>query len=103
MISFTFSAAILLALAASCCALSGYFLWQEIGEVNRKLSDAEQISYWGMHLLKMARIRKEYRRLYPSGKIDLMSRIFQYATFAFLALSLIPLVLLCYKMDPHLL
>jgi len=98
MISFTFPAAILLALAASCCALSGFFLWQEIGEVNRKLSDAEQISYWGMHLsywgmhpLKMARIRKEYRRLYPSGKIDLMRRIFQYATFAFLALSLIPL------------
>jgi hypothetical protein len=71
--------------------MSSFFLWREIGEINRKLPDAEQISYWGMHPAKMARIKREYRRLYPSGKIDRMRLILQYATFAFAVLLLIPL------------
>jgi len=83
-------AAILLSLVVSCCILSGIFLLQEIGEVNRKLPNGGQISYWGMHPLKMAKIKSEYGRLYPSGKIDLMRRIFQYAAFAFGVLLLIP-------------
>jgi hypothetical protein len=91
MISFSLSAAILLALATSCAVFSGFFLCQEIGQVNRKLADAEQISYWGMRPLKMARVKNEYRRLYPSGKVDLIRRILQYAAFVFAALSLIPL------------
>ena len=91
MITFSISVAILLALGTSCCIVSGFFLWQEIGEVNRKLPDTEQISYLGMHPLKMAKVRREYRRLYPSGKIDLVRRVFQYAGFAFLVLLLIPL------------
>jgi hypothetical protein len=81
----------LMCLAVSCGILSAFFLWQQIGEINRKLPDDEQISYWGMHPIKMARIKREYVRLYPSGKIDLMRRIFQYAAFALMALSLIPL------------
>jgi len=82
---------LLFCLAGSCSILSGFFLWQEIGEINRKLTDAEQISYWGMHAVKMARIKAEYKRLYPLGKIDVMRRIFQYLGLAFLALLLIPL------------
>jgi hypothetical protein len=81
----------LLCLAASCAILSAFFLWQQIGEINRKLPDNEQISYWGMHPIKMARIKREYKRLYPSGKIDLMRRILQYAAFGFMVLLLIPL------------
>ncbi len=84
-------AIVLLCLAGSCFMLSAFFLWQEIGEINRKLPDDKQISYWGIHPIKMARIRREYKRLYPSGKIDLLSRIFQYAAFAFMVLLLIPL------------
>ena len=91
MITFSIPAAILFSLACSCCILSGIFLLQEIGEVNRKLPDGGQISYWGMHSLKMARIKSEYRRLYPFGKVDLMRRIFQYAALAVMALLLIPL------------
>jgi len=91
MITFSIPAAILLALACSCCILSAFFLWQEIGEVNRKLPSAEQISYWGMHPVKMAKVKREYRRLYPSGKIDVMRRTFQYAAFAFAVLLLIPM------------
>ena len=71
--------------------MSSFLLWQEVGEINRKLPDAEQISYWGMHPAKMARIKTEYKRPYPFGKIDLMRLKFQYATFAFAVLLLIPL------------
>jgi len=66
-------------------------LWQEIGEINRKLPDAEQISHWGMHPVKMAKVKREYKRLYPSGRIDLMRHIFQYVGFASMALLLVPL------------
>jgi hypothetical protein len=84
-------AMVLFCLACSCAILSAFFLWQQIGEINRKLPDNERISYWGMHPLKMAKIKIQYKRLYPSGKIDLLRRILQYTAFAFLALLLIPL------------
>jgi hypothetical protein len=82
---------VLLSLACSSFILSAFFLWQEIGEINRKLPDREQISYWGMHPMKMAKVKSEYKGLYPSGKIDLMRRLFQYVGFAFMVLLLIPL------------
>ena len=85
------AAIVLFCSACTCAILSAFFLWQEIGEVNRKMSDSEQISYWGMHPAKMAKIKQEYRRLYPSGKIDLVRRTLQYAAFAFAVLLLIPL------------
>jgi hypothetical protein len=82
---------LLLSLACSSSILSAFFLWQEIGEINRKLTDTEQISYWVMHPAKMAKVKREYKRLYPSRKIDLIRRIFRYAGFTFMALMLIPL------------
>jgi len=84
-------AVILLSLGSSCAALSSFFLWQQIGEVNRKLPDNEQISYWGLHPMKMAKIKREYKRLYPGGKIDLMRQSFQYAALVFIMLMMIPL------------
>jgi hypothetical protein len=87
----SFPAVVLFCLACSCAILSAFFLWQQIGEINRKLPDTEQISYWGMHPVKMARIKREYKRLYPSGRVDFLRRILQYAAFAFLVLLLIPL------------
>ena len=82
---------VLFSFMCSCAVLSAFFLWQEIGEVNRKLPDSEQISYWGIYPDKMAAIKEEYRRLYPSGKIDLLRRIPQYAMFVFAGLLLVPL------------
>lgn len=87
----TAPAIVLFCLACSCALLSAFLLWQEIGEINRKLPDDQQISYWGIHPIKMAKIKREYKRLYPSGRIDLVSRIFQYAAFVFFVLLLIPL------------
>src|SRR5439155_10187192 len=84
-------AVILLSIACSCAILSAFFLWQQIGEINRKLPDSEQISYWGMHPAKMAKMKRECKRLCPSGKTELMRRNVQDAAFAFMILLLIPL------------
>jgi hypothetical protein len=84
MITFNVYSAIFLSLATSCLAMSAFFLSQEIGEVNRKLPSDTQISYWGIHPAKMERIKDEYKRLYPSGKIDRMRVLFQLAGFGFL-------------------
>jgi hypothetical protein len=73
---------VLAALAGSCLLLSGFLLTQEVGEVNRKLPEDQQISYWWMHVDKYARIKREYKRLYPNGRIHTFSIIFEFAGFA---------------------
>ena len=88
MITFNVSTAIFVSLGSLCAMVSGFFLLQEIAEVNRKLPSDAQISYWGMYPGKMDRIKTEYRRLYPSGKIDRLRFIFQLAAFGFM----IPLI-----------
>jgi hypothetical protein len=80
---------VLAALAVSCLVLSGFFLTQEIGEINRKLPEDQRISYWGIYAEKYARIKKEYRRLYPNGRIHIFAIIFQVAGFALLLLAAI--------------
>ncbi len=78
---------IFLSLATSCFVLSGFFIWQEIGEVNRKLPEDEQISYYWTSPTKMSRIKTEYKRLYPSGRVELLRVTFQIAGFVFLVLA----------------
>ena len=85
------SALLLILMGTSSILISSLVLSQEIGEVNRKLSNGDQISYWGMHAIKMAKIKREYKRLYPQGKLDVIRQVFQYAAFVFFALALIPL------------
>lgn len=91
MVALSIWTAVLLLLACSSLALSSLLLWQEIGEINRRLPDAERISYWGIHPTKMAKIQAVYRRLYPSGKLDIARQVSQYVGFALLLLLLIPL------------
>ena len=74
-------------LGASCGLISSFLLWQEIGEVNRKLPDDQQISYFWGSPEKIQRIKKEYKRLYPNGKIERLSAAFQIAAFAFMILG----------------
>jgi hypothetical protein len=85
MIGFVPLAAIALALSASFGILSGLLTYQEIGEINRKLPDDQQISYLGAPLGKMARIKREYRRLYPDGRVDQWRVITQAIAFSVLA------------------
>lgn len=74
-------------LAFSCLLISGLFFWQEIGEVNRKKPENEQISYFGMYPQKYARIKKEYKRLYPKGRVHTIGFIFEVVGFILLFLT----------------
>ena len=78
-----------LALASSCAAIAGFLTYQQIGEVNRKLPDNEQISYLFMYPEKMRRLKADYKRLYPKGRVNFWRSLFQAAMFFFLALSAI--------------
>jgi hypothetical protein len=81
----TLSGVVFLCFGASCAIISGFLVYQEIGEVNRKLSEHEQIRYLFMYPGKMQKIQAEYKRLYPKGKVDLWRRVFQIAFFVFMA------------------
>jgi len=49
-----------------------------IQEINRKLPEKEQISYlWG-HPVKYRKIKNEYRRLYPSGRLLFHLKVLTY-------------------------
>ena len=76
-------------LGASCAAIGSVLVQQEIAAVNRKVPDAEQISLSFMFPGKMQKIKAEYKRLYPTGKVEAWRLRLQIAMFAFLALAAI--------------
>jgi hypothetical protein len=73
----------------SCFILSALLTNQEIGQVNRKLPDKQQVSYLGMYPTKMAKIKREYKRLYPAGRVEFWRFAFQIAGFVFIGLMVI--------------
>jgi hypothetical protein len=70
----------------SCMIFGALMINTIIGEINRKLPENEQISYFGGHRTKYHRIREEYRRLYPDGRLLFYSRVFSFAGIGFLLL-----------------
>ena len=74
-------------LAVSCLVMSGYFLCIEIGEVNRKLPEDQQISYFWMYSEKFARVKQEYKHFYPHGRIHLIGRLLEITGFIFFILA----------------
>ena len=60
---------------------------REIVAVKRKVSDAEQISLSYMYPGKMQKIKAEYTRLYPMGRVETWRVRLQVAMFVFLALA----------------
>ena len=50
---------------------------------------SEQIPYLFMYPGKTGRIKTEYKRLYPNGRVNFWRSLFQGARFAFLALTAI--------------
>jgi hypothetical protein len=74
---------------AICAAVSSVLVHKEINHVNAKLSDEEQISLSFMYPGKMQKIKSEYKRLYPAGKIEAWRMALQIAGFGFLALAAI--------------
>jgi hypothetical protein len=63
-------AGVLFLVAVSGVITANMVLYMMIGEVNRKRSDQDQISYFGFWIGKLALIVHEYRRLYPRGRLN---------------------------------
>jgi hypothetical protein len=70
------SITVVVAIIALCLMISAGFsanmiLIMMIGEINRKRPEGNLISYFGFTYFKMRRIFREYRRLYPGGKLHI--------------------------------
>jgi hypothetical protein len=81
------AAVVLLALAGFCFVLSGFCLFQEIAEINRKLPDDQQISYWGMYSEKYSRVKTEFKRLYPHSRLHTRGVALELAGLLFLFMA----------------
>lgn len=79
------TAIVLFVLAVSCLVVSTFILWREIDEINRKLSGEEQISHLWMYTEKRLRIGREYRRLYPNGRLERLQFAFEILGFFLMA------------------
>jgi hypothetical protein len=67
-------ATVFLCLAASCSIISGFLTYQEVGKVNRKLSEDEQILYLFIRYPRqMAKNKTQYKRFYPTGRVDFLA------------------------------
>lgn len=66
---------ILFCLAVSAILTCNLFLTMMIGEINRKREEESLISYFGFTPSKALRVFREYRSLYPSGKLHIYALI----------------------------
>src|SRR5260370_32737522 len=66
---------ILFCLAVSAIFLCNLFLTMMIGEINRKREEGNLISYFGFTPFKTLRIFKEYRSVYPKGKLHIYALV----------------------------
>ena len=74
-------------LGVGCWLVSAALTYQEVGEINRKLPEDQQMSYFFFHLEKMIKISREYRRLYPHSSIDQLRYVLVIVGTIFLALA----------------
>jgi hypothetical protein len=72
MISIPAKAAALFAGALSFAVASSLLLYAMIGKVNHFLPEDKQISYLFRYPGKVPKIKREYKRLYPNGKLTLI-------------------------------
>ena len=77
-------AGIFLAASTTLTLCSGFIMFAMIGEINRKLPEQERIGYFFGHLAKYLRIFREYRRLYPKGRLLLFHHVSFAAAMALL-------------------
>ncbi len=75
----------LLSTAISCIIGAGFVQFAMIGEINRKLPEKDQISYLFGYSEKYQRIFREYRRLYPNGRLILYFKTLLWMGFGLLA------------------
>lgn len=84
---FTPAAIIFLVAATVCLMTSGFYLWKEIDEVNRRLPLERRISSLGMYTDKRRKIRNLYREFYPEGRLERKVLGWEIAGFVSLFLS----------------
>jgi hypothetical protein len=78
---------IFVCLGLGCAVIGTLLVHREIVAVNRKVSNAEQISLSFIYPGKMQKIKAEYKRLYPTGKVEAWRVRLQIAMFVFLAVA----------------
>jgi hypothetical protein len=72
------SGRVIIGIFAFCVAGTGVFLGNMltmimVGEINRKRQEGDLVSYFGFTPQKAQMIFREYRRLYPDGKLHIYS------------------------------
>jgi hypothetical protein len=68
------AAIISLSLVIMAAELANTFVSRMIGEINRKREGGSLISYFGFTPNKVLRVFREYRVLYPEGKLHLYAK-----------------------------
>ena len=67
---------------STCGMIASLAGFEMMDRVNERLSKAEQSDAAGWYLSKYRRLRREYRRLYPHGRLILKSRVLAAAGLA---------------------
>lgn len=65
--------------AIACCSVCGILstilTFEMVDKVNEKLPEAEQFGQLGWYLDKKLRLNREYKRLYPDGRLLFRTRV----------------------------
>lgn len=75
------------ACAVACALLSGFLACSATNKVNRRLPPKERFGYFWWDFTKHARLRREYRRLYPEGKLLRNSSMLSIAFFLLMLIA----------------
>jgi hypothetical protein len=73
-----------LACVTLCGMIATFANYEMMDKVNEKLPKDEQFDPLGWHLVKHLRLRREYKRLYPGGRLLLKVRVLTALMFAWL-------------------
>ena len=68
-------AGVLFGIAQVCAITGSVAVYAELSNVNRKLPDDQQISYFWWYFSKYRRVDGLYRQYYPAGRLILLRRI----------------------------
>ncbi len=73
---------------STCGMISTFANWEMMDKVNEKLPREEQFAALGWYLSKNLRLHREYKRLYPDGRLLLKVRVVTAIMFACAPISL---------------
>jgi hypothetical protein len=79
-----FTAAVFFACAIGLVLSANVLFYRMIGQINVKLSEDQKIGYFWFDFGKNAKVFREYRRLYPSGRLHRWAALLFFVALAFL-------------------